>query len=184
MKLDLFSVPIFIDDIDSSKININNINFEKTWNSQTISSFNYTNTIDEESAKYLLQTIANCISPSFGKSLRIEILNIWENIYEKDDFQEKHTHPQSHFSFVIYKKVEEGKTIFFNPALNIIESYYPTPYFFNATNFFQLEFIPKCKKNQIIIFPSFLEHMVQKINDSITISGNIIIRPNNIESKW
>ena len=36
------------------------------------------NTIDEESAKYLLQTIANCISPSFGKSLRIEILNIWE----------------------------------------------------------------------------------------------------------
>ena len=103
MKLDLFSVPIFIDDIDSSKININNINFEKTWNSQTISSFNYTNTIDEESAKYLLQTIANCISPSFGKSLRIEILNIWENIYEKDDFQEKHTHPQSHFSFVIYK---------------------------------------------------------------------------------
>jgi len=175
MKLDLFSVPIFIDDIDSSKININNINFEKTWNSQTYSSFNFTNIIDNESAHYLLKIIASCISPFFNKSLKIEILNIWENRYEKNDFQDKHMHPQSHFSFIIYKKVEEGKTIFFNPAINLIESYYPAPYFFDSTNFFELEFMPKCKNNQIVIFPSFLEHMVQKNNNSVTISGNIII---------
>jgi len=184
MKLDLFSVPIFIENINTSKINVNNINFEKTWNSQTISSFNFANTINNESADYLLKKIANSISPFFDKSFKIQILNIWENRYNKDDFQEKHTHPQSHFSFVIYKKVEEGKTIFFNPAINLIESYYPAPYFFQSTNFFQLEFKPKCKNNQIVIFPSFLEHMVQKINDSITISGNITIHPNNKENKW
>ena len=49
MKLDLFSVPIFIENINTSKINVNNINFEKTWNSQTISSFNFANTINNES---------------------------------------------------------------------------------------------------------------------------------------
>tara|TARA_R100001086_G_scaffold145788_1_gene77095 strand:+ start:18 stop:572 length:555 start_codon:yes stop_codon:yes gene_type:complete len=184
MKLDLFSVPIFIEDIDSSKINIKNENFKKTWNSETISSFNFTNTIQDKSAEYLLQIICNSLAPFFSKSFKIKILNIWENRYEVNDFQEKHMHPQSHFSFVIYKKVQEGKTIFFNPAINLIESYYPAPYFFESTNFFQLEYMPKCKTNKIVIFPSFLEHMVQKINNSITISGNITIHPNNLESKW
>ena len=35
-------------------------------------------------------------------------------------------------------------------------------------------FIPRCKKDQIIVFPSFLEHMVLKSTDQITISGNLI----------
>jgi hypothetical protein len=184
MRLDLFSVPIFIDDIDSSKININNINFEKTWNSQTVSSFNFENSIDKESFNYLFTIIGNSLSPHFKEPLKIQLLNIWENRYDDNDFQEKHCHPQAHFSFVIYKKVTEGKTIFFNPAINLMESYYPAPYFFNKTNFFQVEFMPKCKNNQIVIFPSFIEHMVKKINNSITISGNITIHPNNIESRW
>ena len=59
--------------------------------------------------------------------------------------------------------------------MDLIESYYP-PYFFNQTNFFQLEFLPKCRKDQIVIFPSFLEHMVQNINNSVTISGNFKIQ--------
>jgi hypothetical protein len=175
MKLDLFSVPIFIDDIDSFKININNINFEKTWNSQTVSSFNFENSIDKESFNYLFTIIGNSLSPHFKEPLKIQLLNIWENKYFKNDFQEKHKHPHSHFSFIIYKDVEEGKTIFFNPAVDLIESYYP-PCFFNQTNFFQLEFLPKCRKDQIVIFPSFLEHMVQNINNSVTISGNFKIQ--------
>lgn len=184
MKLDLFSVPIFIDNIDSSKINIKNENFEKTWNSETLSSFNYSNILDEGSANYLLKIIATSLSTNFKEPLKIQLLNIWENRYNHNDFQEKHTHPQCHFSFIIYKEVIEGKTIFFNPAINLIESYYPAPYFFNKTNFFQLEFLPKCRKDQIVIFPSFLEHMVKKINNSVTISGNLTIHPNNTESKW
>jgi|TARA_R110000744_G_scaffold114075_2_gene213393 hypothetical protein len=184
MKLNLFSVPIFIDNIDSSKIDIKNQNFEKTWNSETISSFNSTNLLDKESVNYLLGIISNSISKEFNETLKIQLLNIWENRYTDNDFQEKHTHPQAHFSFIIYKEVIEGKTIFFNPAINLIESYYPAPYFFDKTNFFQVEFLPKCRKDQIVIFPSFLEHMVKKINNSVTISGNITIHPNNPESKW
>jgi hypothetical protein len=34
-------------------------------------------------------------------------------------------------------------------------------------------FFPQVKQNQMIIFPSYLEHMVKKTNPAITISGNI-----------
>jgi hypothetical protein len=175
MRLDLFSIPIFIDNVDSSKINLTNKNFEKTWNSKVTSSFNFENTLDKESANYLFKIIASLISKHFYTNQKIELLNIWENKYLENDFQEKHKHPHSHFSFIIYKDVEEGKTIFFNPAIDLIESYYP-PNFFKQTNFFQLEFLPKCRKDQIVIFPSFLEHMVQKVNNSVTISGNLKIQ--------
>jgi hypothetical protein len=177
MRLDLFSIPIFIDNIDTSKINLTNKNFEKTWNSQTPSSFNFENTLDEDSFNYLFAIIGKLLSSHFKERCKIELLNIWENRYHNNDFQEKHCHPQAHFSFIIYKEVIEGKTIFFNPAINLIESYYPAPYFFNKTNFFQLEFLPKCRKDQIVIFPSFLEHMVKRTNNSVTISGNVTIHP-------
>ena len=90
MKLNLFSVPIFIDNIDSSKINITNENFQKTWNSETLSSFNYSNTLDKESFNYLLQIIASSLSTQFKEPLKIQLLNIWENQYDNNDFQEKH----------------------------------------------------------------------------------------------
>ena len=179
MRLDLFSIPIFIDNIDCSKINLQNKNFEKTWNSQTTSSFNFDNILDKESADYLLKVIASSLSKHFYVAQEIKLLNIWENFYFKNDYQEKHKHPHSHFSFIIYKKVDEGKTIFFNPSIDLIESYY-SPHIFNETNFFQLEFLPKCRNNQIVIFPSFLEHMVQNISNSVTISGNLkILQSNN-----
>lgn len=175
MKLDLFSIPIFIDNIDSSKINLKNKNFEKTWDSQTTSSFNFNNTLDKESANYLLKVIDQSLSEHFYTARQINLFNVWENQYFENDFQEKHKHPHSHFSFIIYKNVEEGKTIFFNPAIDLLESYYQ-PHVFKQTNFFQLDFLPKCRNNQIVIFPSFLEHMVQKINNSVTISGNLKIQ--------
>jgi hypothetical protein len=34
-------------------------------------------------------------------------------------------------------------------------------------------FMPKCKTGQIVIFPSFLEHMVLKSSKQKTISGNL-----------
>tara|TARA_R100000951_G_scaffold74286_2_gene62612 strand:- start:1170 stop:1712 length:543 start_codon:yes stop_codon:yes gene_type:complete len=175
MKIDLFSVPIFIDNIDSTKINLKNKNFEETWSSQTTSSFNFKNTLDEESANYLLRVIVESLSKHFYADRQINLLNVWENQYFENNFQERHKHPHSHFSFIIYKNVEEGRTIFLNPAIDLIESYYPSDVF-NQTNFFQLDFQPKCRNNQIVIFPSFLEHMVKKINNSITISGNLKIQ--------
>ena len=36
---------------------------------------------------------------------------------------------------------------------------------------FPIGYTPDVNQSQIVIFPSFLEHMVAKINDSITIAG-------------
>jgi hypothetical protein len=41
---------------------------------------------------------------------------------------------------------------------------------------FPMGFTPEVNQSNIVIFPSFLEHMVAKINDSVTIAGNIIIK--------
>ena len=37
-------------------------------------------------------------------------------------------------------------------------------------------FKPKCKTGQIIVFPSFLQHMVLKSSKQKTISGNVVFK--------
>ena len=148
MKLNLFSIPVYIGNIDIDKVKVTNQGFEKTWACRTNSSFNFQNTLEDDSAKYVL------------------------NRYENRDYQEKHVHPHSHFSFIIYKQIEEGKTVFVNPSDKSLLSYY-APVFWERTNFFELDYEPKCRQGQIIIFPSFLEHMVKETNDyCVTVSGN------------
>jgi len=175
MKLDLFSVPIFIDNIDASKIILNNGKFEKTWISQTNSSFNSKNKLDLESEEYLMKKIGHLLSNHFFNPAKLSIINIWENRYEKGDFQEKHAHPHSHFSFIVYKKISESKTLFINPSNYLISSFIPNKIIDNS-NLFQLDFMPSCRENQIVLFPSFLEHLVAKTDSGVTISGNLIIR--------
>jgi len=181
MKLNLFSIPIYIGNIDVNKIKLENKSFEKTWFSKTNSSFrhSYENKLLDNSALYILNKIYDLINKDIRTECRIELLNIWENRYEKKDYQEKHIHPNSHFSFIIYKKIEEGKTVFVNPSDKIMISFYPE-IIFRKTNFFEVNYEPKCKQGQIIIFPSFLEHLVQECEDSITISGNINIHIENL----
>jgi|TARA_R100000426_G_C4763342_1_gene88015 hypothetical protein len=175
MRFDLFSVPIFIGDIDCNKINLQNKGFKKTFLSDTVSSHDFFNELDDESKQYLLTVIANLIKNNFFRSHKIILQSIWQNNYEEGDFQEKHIHQRSHFSFIIYKQIDESKTIFYNPAFYPITSFYDSS-FLTHTNFFKTDFKPMCKTNQIIVFPSFLEHMVRKnTKKSITISGNVLI---------
>ena len=174
MKINLFSLPIFIGNIDSSKIDLENENFEKTWFSAK-SSHEFNNKLTEDSRIYLLNTIGALISSEILIPFGMELLHIWQNNYEENDFQEKHMHPNSHFSFVIYKEITESKTIFFNPAENLIYSFYDKD-FIKKTSFFKTDFQPKCRQDQIVVFPSFMEHMVQKNNKSVTISGNINVK--------
>ena len=135
MKLNLFSIPVYIGNIDIDKVKVTNQGFEKTWACRTNSSFNFQNTLEDDSAKYVLNVIYN-------------------------------------FSFIIYKQIEEGKTVFVNPSDKSLLSYY-APVFWERTNFFELDYEPKCRQGQIIIFPSFLEHMVKETNDyCVTVSGN------------
>ena len=175
MKINLFEESIFIGNIDASKINLKTKDFLKTWDSETLSSFYSYNELNEESSKYLLKTIAKLLKEKIERGFKLHLIKIWQNNYLQGDFQEKHIHPHSHFSFIIYKKIKESKTVFFNPAEHLIQSFYDTDFLEN-TNFFQLQFEPKCRENQIVVFPSYLEHMVKKHNDSVSISGNLKLK--------
>lgn len=168
--LDLFSIPVFIGDIDSQKINLNNKRFKKTWLSQMPSTYEQSNKEKQtlENGEYLLKTIGNLLKEKIKHPFQLSLTNIWENSYVQDDYQEPHIHEDCDFSFIVYKKGEEGRTVFFNPIKNYLMFYK------NIAHMFDGMFIPKCKKDQIIVFPSFLEHMVLKSTDHTTISGNLI----------
>ena len=172
MQINLFSIPIFINNIDSSKITLKYSKLQKTWDSETESSHNTQNYLSEESKNYLLNIIARTIEDFIKIKFKITLSSIWENHYLENDFQENHIHPDSDFSFVIYKKIKESKTVFFSPSQNYIPLFYSNSF---LKNFFHTKFEPTLRQDQILIFPSFLEHMVKKISDSITISGNIKI---------
>jgi hypothetical protein len=119
MKLELFSTPIFITNIDLDKIKIESENFAKEWHSNTLSSFGFTNKLNASSYNYLMSVICSLLSNHLHAENELQLLNIWENKYEKDDFQENHIHTDSHFSFIIYVKGKKSNTVFFRPHINI-----------------------------------------------------------------
>ena len=90
MNLDLFSIPVFIGDIDSKKINLNNKKFKKTWLSQMPSTYEQSNTEKQtlENGEYLLKTIGSLLKEKIKHPFQLSLTNIWENSYVQDDFQE------------------------------------------------------------------------------------------------
>ena len=171
MKLNLFSTPVFIINIDTNKIIKKNGSFKKTWLSETSSSHAEGDILEVESSNYLLEEIGKVLAKEIKKTLKISLDHIWENRYEVGDFQERHNHPGSHFSFIIYKEIEKSNTVFFRPDKNLFDSFYDGKF-----NQFNNKFIPECRSNQIIIFPSCIEHMVLSNTISKTIACNLIIK--------
>ena len=171
MFLELFKIPVFIGNINIDKINLKNQNFKKTWLSETSSSyresFSNVTKMEKESIKYLMETIVYILEEKIKYPFELKLYNIWENHYINKDYQEPHIHPESDFSFNIYKDVKESRTVFLNPIKNYLLLYK------NISHMFEEKFIPQCKNGQIIIFPSFLEHMVLKSSKQKTISGNL-----------
>ena len=101
--------------------------------------------------------------------------NIWYNIYEKNYFQETHTHGDALFSGCYYLKFNKEKhhqTTFYNPNYNLDYSK------IEENSYFCFE--SDCKEDDVIIFPANLKHGTKgmKEKDSqeirITISFNII----------
>ena len=170
MKIDLFSVPIYITNIDLEKLKLSPKEISKTWLSETPSSLNSQHMVEAESLEYILREISSLLNLTVD--CKIKLKKIWENHYKKGDFQESHVHAGSHFSFIIYKKITESKTVFLNPAANLIESYYINSPYKPIQDIFE----PKCRQGQMIVFPSFLTHMVKKTNDCETIAGNVSLK--------
>jgi len=165
MKVDIFPVSVFIGSVDLKKIKLT-AEMGKAFLSQTPSSFCSRNILDPESSEYLMEVIAELLGEKFHGFFRVNLSGIWRNKYKNNDFQEPHVHTNSKFSFIIYEEVNKVHTVFYNPAKYLIEATL-------GRNLVQFLFIPEMKKGQIIVFPSYLEHMVNKNSDQVTISGNI-----------
>ena len=100
---------------------------------------------------------------------------IWYNIYEKNYFQEPHTHGDALFSGCYYLKFNKEKhhqTTFYNPNYNLDYSK------LEENSYFCFE--PNCEEDDIVIFPSNLKHGTKGIKEKkseeirITISFNVI----------
>lgn len=167
MKIDLFSVPVFIDEVNLDKIIVSEEPTEKIWLSETPSTLGKPHKIPGSTYNYLTEIFVKNLgedligaNPRFGE--------IWRNVYEEHDWQDIHIHPNSQWSFIIYESVEESKTVFMHPLYKDIQNH-----FGSNVNIFPLDFRPELKKGNIIIFPSFLEHFVRPGSVGSTISGNI-----------
>jgi hypothetical protein len=167
MRQDLFSIPVFIDQVELDKIKITESPFESTWHSNTPSSYLHQPDIHPDTFDYLSSIIDRHLR-STGKYINPTISAIWRNSYSVTDTQEVHIHAKYQWSFIIYETVAESKTVFLNPAWKSIEAQLG-PY---ATSF-PMSWKPEVKAGTIVIFPSFLEHFVLAGNIGTTIAGNI-----------
>ena len=169
MKKELFGIPIFEDEVDLEKIVLPDAELENTWDSGTPTTFG-TQKVDDvpqETWKYLSEVVernlyyGECMgaNPRFG--------HIWKNVYGKSDYQDVHIHPNCQWSFVIYVD-RVSKTSFLNPSIKDIQNQIG-----QSVVQFPLDYKPNLGPGSIIIFPSFLMHMVNNGVGGTTISGNI-----------
>ena len=141
MKLELFSVPIFIGNVDLKRIKLD-AEMGEAFLSKTPSSFYKKNILDPESGKYLISIIAELLKEKY-QYFTVNLNGVWRNKYLNNDFQEPH------IQYLI------------SATLGPSDAYVLQ------------QFKPQVTKGQIIVFPSYVEHMVNKNSDQVTISGNL-----------
>ena len=108
----------------------------------------------------------------------IEIPNLWINKNNKGDFNDTHVHPNCHFSGVYYVNTStKGGTLkFLNDDLKVFASL--SRFIENDSDFIET-YIIKPEENLLILFPSYLKHMVLPHYDEkarISVSFNINLK--------
>ena len=93
-------------------------------------------------------------------------LNLWININGYKDTNMKHMHPGSVLSGVFYVKLPNidscGNLVFFNPAADLMEySFNPHRDVLKYDNRHSSTSFVKPKENLLIIFPSWVNHLVE-----------------------
>jgi uncharacterized protein (TIGR02466 family) len=125
----------------------------------------FLSSIRSEVEKYIESNFSNFSSPDVG------VGKPWLNIYGEGDNQEIHNHLPEHVSYAYMVKIPEnsGKFIFLNTGYFTEASVYPFDKLINQ------RFEVDAEEGDLLIFPSFLNHMVStNFGDTrITISGNI-----------
>lgn len=188
-----FAVPIYYQDLsDHFDKSFNKICYEKILNikkmypnvktSWICDTYNTSNLIDIKKDTMISFLINMCeqhvskFSEIYGTSKNIKTLDCWANISEPGCFQERHVHPNSHFSAIYYVKCPEnsGNTIFYNQGSseNMFDISIKN---INEYNCAYCRYKPV--ESRLIVFRSNIPHMVEvnKSNsDRCTISMNFI----------
>ena len=168
-RKDLFAIPIFEDKVDLNKINIECDEYNSTWDSEIKTSLGSDIKVADETWQHLNEVISKNINQINCSYENAGIRSIWRNVYTKTDYQDPHIHPHSQWSFIIYETVPRSKTMFFNPSMKDIQNQISG----GGIPDFMLDYKPDLEVGSIIIFPSFLMHMVAHGAEGSTISGNV-----------
>ena len=174
MITDYFAQPIYNSNFDSSLLEFE-YRTHKQWESNTTTSFKNFNNMPQKSHNILISELSKYTKQVITKEHQINLYEIWANEYMEKEFQELHTHPRSHFSFTIINKCPKGsgRLKFYNPYEQL--EYAHEDIFFKYLNF---TLAPPQEENTIIIWPSYMKHMVTPGNNKtkrITYSGNFHI---------
>ena len=179
MKIDIFPTPIFVGNIDCDKIIFKEEgDVVESWASKTPSNIKTSHTdniLEPKSFEYVMGVIYKLIEPYIKREFTMEATPLWTNKYKTGDYQEAHVH-RGTFSYCIYKKITKSQTIFYRPDRHYVESVLgePDP---RLLELYPVKYVPELRENQIVVFPSFLEHMVGKFDEAAeTISGNIFVK--------
>ena len=167
--INIFPNTAAVKSLDVTKINVHADKFEKTFESDLNTTIKTETLLTTDSMNYLNTELTNLLSyllKPICKTFVFKIDGLWINKYEEKNYQGTHIHPAD-FSFIIYYDTKKSYTVFNSPVRNLLEIY--------ESKIFDKEYIPKLKKGDIIMFPSYLEHWVKPNSNGKTIAGNIKI---------
>lgn len=167
MKKDIFAIPIFEDKIDFNKFQFPEEDLEPLWDSKTPTTFTKNVKLSDESFSHLAEIVTRNLSEHglMGKNPRIS--HMWRNRYSETDYQDVHIHPHCQWSFIIYETMK-SQTSFLNPSIRDIQNQIG-----QGIGMFPLDYKPDLGPGDIIIFPSFLFHSVNRGAGGTSIAGNI-----------
>ena len=111
---------------------------QKTTHKDSMSDGSGLNVLNFPILKNLRQQIVNILDKH-----KLLLINNWAQLYNKNDFQDIHIHPNSDYSGIIY-----------------IQGSSPTFFYDRGFDSYSYKF----KKNKLLLFPSDIPHQVKKLN--------------------
>lgn len=129
------------------------------------------------------QLYTKCLEGIFDKEIRFSLEDMWFNYYIDGEYQEEHHHinqspflPPVHYSCIHYLRFDEKEhfsTVFHDPIEKLRAHSFEID-----SNYYSSTWSPKVKEGDLIVFPSYLSHHVEKSkptpdNPRITIAFNL-----------
>lgn len=196
-QYNIFSVPVYRQDCNSSVLNQQEVikyfkeyelnddtDYTGKYPVGSYTSYHNNDSILElpqlDDLKTLIKDTVQSIHFSVGLSGTVEFTNSWFSINRKFSYHETHNHCPDIWSGVYYVQAEEGDaTISFLNRL-MVDSGWPYSAQKTAhTDFVSNKVTCPVKTGMLIVFPSYLDHMVDQHltdNERITIAFNLNVK--------